>query len=380
MDFAFTEDQDSLRELARKILEDRITHDRLKQLEAGPDWFDSETWQELARANLLGVAIDDAHGGSGFGFLELCILLVEVGRTVAPVPVYPTLALGALPIAEFGTPAQKKHFLPRVASGECILTAALIEPGSADPTHVSTLAHPSGSATSGATSGFRLDGRKTCVPAAHLAERILVPATLPGGRVGLFLVDPQAKGVSLERQRGTSHEPQFRITLEGVVVGEDDLLGGTSGRQDALGWLLDRATVGLCAIEVGLVDRALRITADYTSKREQFNQPIGAFQAVHQRAADAFIDVECIRWTMWRAASRLADGEAAGDDVSIAKFWAAEGGHRVTYAAQHLHGGIGVDVDYPIHRYTMWSRQIELTLGTAKEHLARLGQRIAEAR
>ena len=373
MDFAFTEDQDALRELARKILEDRVTHDRLKQIEASADWFDRDTWQELARANLLGVAIEEAHGGSGWGFVELCILLVEVGRAVAPVPVYPSLVLGALPLAKFGTAAQKQRFLPRVAAGECILTAALAEPASTSPARVSTLARRDGAA-------FRLSGEKTCVPAAHLAERVIVPATLADGRAGLFLVDPRAAGVTIERQHATSHEPQLRIRLDGAAAGEDDLLGGEAAPASALGWLLDRATAGLCAIEAGIVERALRITADYTAKREQFNQPIGAFQAVHQRAADAFIDAECIRWTMWRAVSRLAAGEDAADDVSIAKFWAAEGGHRVTYAAQHLHGGIGVDVDYPIHRYTMWSRQIELTLGTAKEHLDWLGERIAQTR
>ena len=118
MDFAFSEDQESIRELARKILQDRVTHDRLKQVEATPEWFDRETWQELASANLLGVAVDEKHGGMGMGFLELCILLVEVGRTVAPVPVWPSLLLGALPIARFGTPAQKGHYLPRMARGE----------------------------------------------------------------------------------------------------------------------------------------------------------------------------------------------------------------------------------------------------------------------
>jgi hypothetical protein len=373
MDFAFTEDQESLRELARKILEDRVTHDRLKQIEASADWFDRETWRELTNANLLGVALGEEHGGSGWGFLELCILLAEVGRTVAPVPVYPTLVLGALPIAAFGTAAQKKRFLPRVVGGDCILTAALIEPGSVDPARVSTLANRVGA-------GFRLEGRKTCVPAVHLAERVIVPATMADGRVGLFLVEPGAKGVTLERQHATSHEPQFRMSLESVEVGEDDLVGGAGASANALAWLLARATAGLCALELGVAERSLRITADYAAKREQFNQPIGAFQAVHQRAADAFIDVECIRWTMWRAASRLADGADASDDVSIAKFWASEGGHRVTYAAQHLHGGIGVDVDYPIHRYYLWSRQIEVMLGTGKQHLAQIGESIAQGR
>lgn len=365
MDFAFSEDQDSVRELARKILEDRVTHDRLKEIEASDDWFDRETWEEIARSNLLGVAIDEKHGGMGMGFLELCILLVEVGRTVAPVPIYPTLLLGSLPIAKFGTAAQKEHYLPRIARGECILTAALLEPGSADPKRVDTLASRAGT-------GFRLVGRKTCAPTVHLAERVVVPAQLPDGRAGLFLVNPKARGVSLERQHGTSHEPQFRITLEDVEATEDDLIGGITAAPEALAWLVTVATAGLCAIELGVAERALRITADYAAKREQFNQPIGSFQAVHQRAADAFIDVECIRWTTWRAVSQLAAGQDASEDVAIAKFFAGEAGHRVTYAAQHLHGGIGVDVDYPIHRYYLWSRQVEVTLGVGRSHVASL--------
>lgn len=365
MDFAFSEDQEAIRELARKILQDRVTHDRLKEIEATGDGFDAETWQELARANLLGVAVDETHGGMGMGFLELAILLVEVGRTVAPVPVYATLLLGALPIARFGTAAQRERWLPRVARGECVLSAALLEPGSVDPRRTDTVA-------SRTARGFRLSGLRTCVPAAQRAERVLVPAQLPDGRTGLFLVDPRARGVVLERQVATSLEPQFRMTLDGVEVGDEDLLGGDAAVPDALAWLVTHATAGLCALELGVAERALRMTADYAAKREQFGQPIGSFQAVHQRAADAFIDVECMRWTTWRAVFRLARGEDAAEDVAIAKFWAGEGGHRVTYAAQHLHGGIGVDVDYPIHRYYLWSRQIEVTLGTGREHLATL--------
>lgn len=372
MDFAFTEDQESIRELTRKILEERVTHDRLRQIEATPEWFDAETFRELASANLLGVALDEKHGGMGMGFLELCIVLCEVGRAVAPVPVLPTLLLGALPIARFGTAEQKERFLPRVARGDCILTAALLEPASADPRRINTLA-------SRVSGGFRLVGRKTCVPAVHLAERVLVPAQLPGGRIGFFLVDPRAPGLRSERQHGTSHEPQFLLSLEDVAVTEDDLLGGVAAEPDALSFVLDRAVAGLCAVELGVAEKALAITAEYARKREQFGQAIGSFQAVHQRAGDAFIDVECIRWTTWRAVSRLADGAEASDDVAVAKFWAGEGGHRVTYAAQHLHGGIGVDVDYPIHRYYLWSRQVEVLLGTAKEQLERLGRSIAEA-
>jgi alkylation response protein AidB-like acyl-CoA dehydrogenase len=225
--------------------------------------------------------------------------------------------------------------------------------------------------------GWILEGVKSCVPAAKLAGAVVTPARV-GADVVLLLVDPQADGVTLEPQETTRGEPEFRMTLSGVRLSGENVLGSPETGATILGWIVDRAVVGLCAMQVGVSERALRITADYTSSRSQFDRPIGSFQAVHQRAADAYIDVEAIRLTTWQAAWRLADDLPSPAEVAIAKFWAAEGGHAVGYAAQHLHGGIGVDVDYPIHRYYLWSKQIELALGSATRQLVRLGKRIAE--
>jgi alkylation response protein AidB-like acyl-CoA dehydrogenase len=169
------------------------------------------------------------------------------------------------------------------------------------------------------------------------------------------------------------------VTLDGVRVPEADRLGSLDDATAALGWLRARATTALCAIQLGVADRVLRMTARYTTERQQFDRPVGSFQAVHQRAADAFIDVEAMRLTLWQAAFRLGQGEEAPAEVAVAKFWASEAGHRVAYAAQHLHGGIGVDVDYPVHRYYLWARQIELTLGSAAPQLETLGRLLAEA-
>jgi alkylation response protein AidB-like acyl-CoA dehydrogenase len=168
-----------------------------------------------------------------------------------------------------------------------------------------------------------------------------------------------------------------RLVLTDTVVEESDVLGDPFGGRDMLTWTVERTLAGLCAAELGVAAEALRMTAEYTTKREQFGKPIGSFQAVGQRAADAFIDVEAIRLTAYQAAWLLAHELPAAEEVRIAKFWAAEGGHRVTYAAQHLHGGIGVDVDYPLHRYYTWSKQIELTLGSAHPQLAKLGAILA---
>ncbi len=372
MDFSFTEDQTALRDLARKIFDDHCTHERLRAIEGQPDWFDRTLWSELAKANLLGVALPEEVGGSGLGLIELGVLLEEAGRAVAPLPLWPSLVLGALPVDLFGSDAVRKRLLPGVASGEVILTAALLETGCDEPGVGATRATRDGSQ-------WRLDGAKALVPAAHLAARVLVPARSGEAAACVFLVDPNAAGVRLERQVTTNGEPQYDMTLSGVTVGADEVLGDPAGGGAIVDGTLQRALAGLCAMGVGVADRALRMTAEYTTGRKQFSKPLATFQAVAQRAADAFIWVEGMRWTTWQALSRLAAGQAAHEDVMVAKYWAGEGGHFTTYAAQHLHGGMGLDLDYPVHRYYLWAKQIELSQGSATVHLARLGARMAEA-
>jgi alkylation response protein AidB-like acyl-CoA dehydrogenase len=370
MDFSLSDEQQEVRDLARKILEDACTQDRLKAIEASADGVDLELWRQLARANLLGVGLPEAFGGSDLGFFTTCLLLEEIGRTVAPVPALATLVMAALPIARFGTPAQQQRWLPGVVNGEGILSAGLQEAGSEDPARPTT-------AFRAASGGYLLDGVKLCVPAAHLAQRVLVPARDADGQVGAFLVDPKGSGVSLEPQRTTNRERHFQLTLSAARVEEGDRLGALAQGAEIVQWIAERGTAAACALQLGVSDRALRMTASYAASRVQFDRPIGSFQAVHTRAADAFIDVEAIRLTTWLAAWRLSQELPASDEVAVAKYWAAEGGQFVGYAAQHLHGGIGIDVDYPLHRYYLWAKQLELTLGSAPVQLARIGARMA---
>ncbi|MBX3026916.1 acyl-CoA/acyl-ACP dehydrogenase [bacterium] len=372
MDFAFTEEQDALRQLARKIFEDHGTHEQLRAVEQSPEWFHRALWDELARANLLGVALPEDVGGSGLGFLELAVLLEEQGRAVAPVPLWPTLALAALPINLFGSEAQRQRWLPGVARGETVLTAALTENGWDDSAAITATARRDGAV-------WRLDGAKACVPAAHLAARILVPARTGDAAAGVFLVDPRAAGVELQRDVATNGEPLAELRLSGATVGADDVLGDPQGGGAIVDWTVQRAIAALCATNVGVAEAALRMTASYLTTRKQFGKPLATFQAVAQRAADAFIQVEGMRWTAWQAVWKLAEGRAAREDVDVAKFWAAQGGHFTTYAAQHLHGGMGLDLDYPVHRYFLWSKAIELSLGGATQHLAKLGAAMANA-
>jgi alkylation response protein AidB-like acyl-CoA dehydrogenase len=366
MDFTFTEEQETIAKLARDLFEHRATPARLTELEAGEIRHDEALWKELAAVDLLGTALPEPVGGNGGGFVELGVLLAEVGWSVAPVPVYATLVLGADPIARHGNPEQQQRILPGVVSGQRILTAGLAEPGRSDPNVPATTARRDGR-------GWRLDGAKELVPAAQLADTILIPATTGDGEVGLFLLAVDAAGVEVRPTKTTNREPHADVFLYGATVSDQDRLPG--GQIESLH---TRALVGLCAVQLGVAERALRMAATYTTQREQFGRPIGSFQAVQQRMADAFIDVEAIRWTTWHAAWLIAHGRPADRAARIAKFWAAEAGARVAASTQHVHGGIGIDTTYPLHRYFLWAKHNELTLGSASQQLAQLGNAYAK--
>jgi alkylation response protein AidB-like acyl-CoA dehydrogenase len=353
MDFQFTVDQENLRQLAAKVF-------------AGAK---EDLWGALARAGLLGTALPVDDGGAGLGFLALCVLYEEAGRAAAPVPLVPALS-GALALAAFGNAEQRQRMLTPLAAGERVLTVALHEPGG-DARRPATRAHPDGDA-------WRLDGVKTCVPAvgeASGASRVLAPARLDDGSLGLFLVDPHAHGVRREAQVGTDGAPLDQLTLAGARVEARDLLCLEGAAP--LAWLLDRFELGLCAVELGHAARQVAMIAEHVVRRQQFGKPIGTFQAVAQRAADAYVDLEAMRVTTWQAAWRIAEGLPADAEVAVAKFWAADGGQRVAAAAQHLHGGIGFDRGYPLHRYFLGAKQIELAIGGAARALADLGARLA---
>jgi alkylation response protein AidB-like acyl-CoA dehydrogenase len=368
MDFSLSEEQQELTGLAARILEDRMDLQHLKQRDRSDEWYDRDTWAELAKANLLGVALPESAGGLGLGFLDLCMVLREVGRKVAPLPVIPTLVAGALPLARFGTDAQQA-VLAKVASGDVLLSAALVEAGS-DPDRPTTTATRDGD-------GWRLDGVKSNVAAASVAELIVVPAAV-GDDVGVFLVPTSASGVAMERQQSMNHEPLFELRLDGARVDADALLGSVEQGREILQWTLNRTTIAICALVSGVANEAMRLTAQYTTERKQFDRAIGTFQAVGQRMADCFIDDQAIELTMLQAATHLDEGRDDPLEIATAKFWAAEGGNHIGHAALHIHGGISIDVDFPIHRYFLWLKQYEFTLGAATPELLAIGRVLAD--
>lgn len=371
MDFGFSEEQRDVQNLARQILSEQVTPESLARFDEYQECgFDRELWAKLAAAGLLGIGIEDAFGGMGFGFTELALFIEEVGRNIAPVPAIPALVSAALPLQQFGSPAQRERWLPGIVSGEHILSAGLMEPLNEDPANpLVTLARPDGD-------GWRLSGTKTCVPLAEQAERVLLSARSDDGVI-VVMLDPRAPGVSLIPLRVTNYEAQYQIVLDDVAIAAEDVLALTDRGAEIMQWLVEHSTAAVCAHQVGVTDKATRMTASYTAERKQFGVPVATFQAVGHRAANCFIDVESLRLNTYQAASRLDSGLAATTEVQIAKIWAGDVGHRVSYAAQHLHGGMGIDRDYPLWRFCLWARHNELMLGGSAQQLARLGARIA---
>lgn len=370
MDFSFSEDQNSIRELVKQVLGDIVTDDSLKALAKEGTWFHERAWKQLGESEMLGLAIPEAYGGAGMGLTELCLLLQQVGRTVAPIPAIETLVAAALPLAEFGTAEQKDRFLGGIAQGRIIITPALVDAGSRDPMRPSAIAKAEGD-------GFRVSGRFSNLSYVDLADRILVPARTDAGRPIVLLADPKTDGVRLGEQRGTNGQPLWSLELESAAVAGADVLGGPDRGAEVLRYLLDRATLGICAVELGITEQALFMTAKYSGERKQFGVPIGVFQGVTQRVGDAYIDVQAIRSSMWQACWRLEEGLDADKELAVAKFFASEAGARVVAAAQHVHGGMGFDRDYPLYRYFMTSKHLEFTLGGTQESLTRLGRLIS---
>ena len=369
MDFSFSEDQDSIRELIKQVLTDIVTDDSLKSLAKEGTWFHERAWKQLAESEMLGLAIPEEYGGAGMGLTELCLLLQQVGRTVAPIPAIETLVAAALPLVEFGTAEQKDRFLGGIAQGRIIVTPALVDTGSRDPMRPSAIAEAEGD-------GFRLTGTFSNVAYADLADRIIVPARTDAGGLLVLLVDPKAGGVRLGEQRGTNGQPLCLLELDRAAVPAGDVLGGPERGAEVLRYMLDRITLGICAVELGITEQALFMTAKYSGERKQFGVPIGVFQGVTQRVGDAYIDVQAIRSSMWQACWRLDEGLDAAKELAVAKFFASEAGARVVAAAQHVHGGMGFDRDYPLYRYFMTSKHLEFTLGGTEESLTRLGRLI----
>ncbi len=365
VDFELTEAQQELAALARRIFDDHVTQQRLREIEQSGVLFDEALWRALIGAGVVAAAAPESIGGGGLDLLEQCSVQIEIGRATAPVPYLDSVAVCAAAIGYFGTDAQRARYAAPAVAGDLLLAAALSEEGSDDPETPATRAVRDGD-------GWVLEGVKSVVALGTVADAFLVGAdTAEGG--ALFVVPRDTEGVAVDAERIVDGDTVATVTLSGVRLGAD----GYVGDSNVLHWAVARATILLCAHQFGVLERALELTAEHARTREQFGRPIGSFQAVAQRLADAYIDVEAVRLTMWEAAWRAANALHCPTEIATAKFWAADAGHRVAHTAVHIHGGTGIDLDAPTHRYFIAAKRTEFALGGATAQLRRIGAELA---
>ena len=365
MDFTLDEAQQAVADLADQILGDCLDTEHLlaieDAMEAGGAWFDADLWASLATAGLLGIALREDVGGGGLDAVALAILLRAQGNHVAPLPLLPH-GVASLAVDRFGSEEQRRRLLPGCTDGSLILTVAVQEYLD-DQTR-----EPAVRVTGGG-----LHGTKIVVEAADLAGHAVVTSVGEDGP-GLFLVDLSGDGITRTEGRSTRLEPLWKLEFDGTPAEPLGTAGAT-----AVDWLVEHLLMSICATQLGVTEQALRLTATYTSEREQFGRPLATFQAVTQRLADQFVNVGGIRLATLSAAWRLAQGFDAREDLLIAKWWASERATEVAHATQHCHGGMGVARDYPLHRYTLWNKHLTTSLGAGTQSLRALGSLLAGA-
>jgi alkylation response protein AidB-like acyl-CoA dehydrogenase len=362
MDFSTTEASDDLGGLVRTITESVVTPEHQRALDKLDERFDGELWSKLIEADVLSTTAPESLGGGGFGVLEEASVLVALGRQIAAVPYLESVVLGAGALARFGSSALQQDWATPAIKGEKILTVAL----EGDMGAGSVQATANGS-------DYRLTGSRAIVGYGPVADAFLVPAETDAG-VKVFLVAKGDPGVTVTSIDTTGHGSVGHLELADAAVDAARAIGG----EEVLGWLTTRATLGRSAFQLGVLERALELTALYAREREQFDRPIGSFQAVGQRLADGYIDIKALRLTLTQAAWRLSEDLPADLEVGTTAFWAAEAGHRVAHTTVHVHGGVGIDIDHPVHRYFLAAKQTEFAVGGATGQLLRIGRELAE--
>ncbi|MFJ6506958.1 acyl-CoA dehydrogenase family protein [Streptomyces sp. NPDC091879] len=372
MDFTFTEEQQAAVEAAKAVFAgvapDGVPSPALTAGAVAAD-FDRPVWAKLADADLLSLLLDEEYGGAGLDAVALCLVLRESAKVLARVPLLESSA-AAVAVQRYGGPESKADLLARAGRGELVMTVAASGRTGHEPAERAVSARLDGDA-------WVLDGTQTAVPWAYGADIIVVPAHTDTGRTVLALVPRDLDGVVLAEQISTTGERLGRLRLDSARIAPRDVITA----EGAWEWLRELLATGTCAQALGLGEAVLRMTSEYTGKREQFGFPVATFQAVAVQVADRYIDLRAMEATLWQAAWRLDTGAGgplpASGDVAVAKIWASEGVRRVVQTAQHLHGGFGADTDYSLHRYHAWAKQLELSLGPAAAHEEALGDLLA---
>ena len=373
MNFGFNEEQELLRSTARKFFENECPSTAVRALMEGPAGMTPALWAKIAEQGWIGLIYPEEHGGMALGFVDLVVLMEEMGRAVMPGPFFSTVLLGGLAILEAGNDAQKKEWLPRLASGERRVTLAWMEPSAAlGPQGITLQATAAGG-------GYQLSGTKLFVPDAHTADAIVVAARTGGtgeAGVSLFLVPKGTPGLEVKLLPTMDQTRKLcEVALSSVSVGANALLGEAGAGWKSLARVLDRATVALCAEMCGGAQKVLEMTVEYAKIRQAFGKPIGSYQGVKHRAADMLVDVENSKSITYYAAWAMDEGAAEGPlAVSMAKAYVSDAYRRVAAAGIQLHGGIGFTWEHDLHLYFKRAKGSEFTFGDATYHRERVAQ------
>jgi 3-oxocholest-4-en-26-oyl-CoA dehydrogenase beta subunit len=362
MDFTTTEAAQDLGGLVDTIVDAVCTPQHQRELDGLEQRFDRTLWGKLVEADILTSAAPTSLGGDGFGVLEQVAILVALGHQLAAVPYLESVMLGAGALARFGSEELQQAWGAPAVRGEKILTVALDGEMGEGPVQAV-----------GAGSGYRLTGTRTQIGFGPVADAFLVPAETDSGPA-VFLIAADDPGVTVTALHTTGLGSVGHLALDGTQVDAGRIVGDGA----VAVWLDTLLTLGRSAFQLGVLERGLQMTAEYARTREQFDRPIGSFQAVGQRLADGYIDVKGLRLTLTQAAWRVSEDMPAEIDVASAAFWAADAGHRVAHTIVHIHGGVGVDTDHPVHRYFLAAKEIEFALHGATGQLRRIGRELAE--
>jgi alkylation response protein AidB-like acyl-CoA dehydrogenase len=368
MDFSTTEAAQDLSALTGTIAESVCTPDHQRELDGlgSGQRFDRRLWRKLVDADIISAAAPESLGGGGFGVLEQTAVLTALGRQLAAVPYLESVVLAAGALARFGSDELQQRWGAPAVRGDEILTVAPDGEMGGGPVQA---------AASG--DGYRLTGTRTQVGYAPVADGFLVPADT-GSATAVFFIAADDPGVSVTPLATTGFGSVGHLELADVEAASTRRVGD----QNVIDWVSMLATLGRSAFQLGVLERGLQLTAEYARTREQFDRPIGSFQAVSQRLADGYIDIKGLRLTLLQAAWRVAeDFPACGPaetDVATTAFWAADAGHRLAYTIVHVHGGVGIDVDHPVHRYFLTAKQAEFALGGATRQLLSIGRELAD--
>ncbi|MFU8795926.1 MAG: acyl-CoA dehydrogenase family protein [Dehalococcoidia bacterium] len=364
MKFSLTEEQEMLKKTARDFLAEKCSKTFVRQMEESEVGYSKDIWQEMAELGWMGLAFPEQYGGGGMSFLDLAVLLEEMGRACLPGPFFSTVVLGGLTILDACSGEQKQRYLPGAISGDSILTMALHEP---DIRHYDALSMTVDATPDG--EGYRISGTSVFVPDAHVSDHLLcVASTRPEDGIAVFAIDAGSAGISYSPLSAIGGDKLFEVSFDRVSVPRSNMLAGPEHGRRAVQKVLERAAVASCCQVVGIMQRVLEMTVDYARERKQFDRPIGSFQVIQHYCAEMATDVDGARFCTYRAAWMLSKGLACAGEVATAKVWTGEASRRVLDRAHQIHGAIGVTMEHDLHFYTRRAKAAELVFGDADFH------------